>query len=108
MQGKNMEREWLFDDEHRMFRETVRKWVAAELAPYADEWEKKGEFPIELFRRAGELGFFAGGLPENYGGVCGDFRYVHSDPRGIWLHDGIRGAAYLAGSEKSTHWGRNL
>jgi alkylation response protein AidB-like acyl-CoA dehydrogenase len=70
-----MEKEWLFDDEHRMFRETVRKWVAAELAPYADEWEKKGEFPIELFLRAGELGFFAGGLPENYGGVGGDFRY---------------------------------
>lgn len=70
-----MERERLFDDEHQMFRETVRKWVTAELAPNADEWEKKGEFPIELFRRAGELGFFAGELPENYGGVGGDFRY---------------------------------
>ncbi len=57
-----MEREWLFNDEHRMFGETVRKWVAAELAPYADEWEKKGEFPIELFQGVGELGFFTGGL----------------------------------------------
>ena len=70
-----MEREWLFDEEHRMFRESIRKWVAAEIAPYADEWEEKGEFPLELFRQAGELGFFGGGIPEVYGGVGGDFRY---------------------------------
>jgi alkylation response protein AidB-like acyl-CoA dehydrogenase len=70
-----MEREWLFDEEHRMFRESIRKWVAAEIAPYADEWEEKGEFPLELYRQAGELGFFGGGIPEAYGGVGGDFRY---------------------------------
>lgn len=70
-----MEREWLFDQEHRMFRESVRKWIAAEIVPHADEWEEKGEFPNELFLKAGELGFFGGGMPEEYGGVGGDFRY---------------------------------
>ncbi len=70
-----MEKDWLFDDEHRMFRDSVRKWVAAEIVPYVDEWEEKGEFPAELFRKAGDLGFFAGGMPEEYGGVGGDFRY---------------------------------
>ncbi|MEW6262511.1 MAG: acyl-CoA dehydrogenase family protein [Thermodesulfobacteriota bacterium] len=45
-----MEKEWLFDEDHRMFRRTVRKWVEAELAPYAEEWEAAGEFPDELFR----------------------------------------------------------
>lgn len=70
-----MEREWLFEEEHRMFRETLRRWVAAELSPHADEWEEAGEFPFELYRKAGELGFFGGGYPEEYGGVGGDFRY---------------------------------
>ena len=70
-----MEKEWLFDEDHRMFRQTVRRWVEAELAPHAGEWEAAGEFPYALFRQAGELGFFAGGLPQEYGGVGGDFRY---------------------------------
>ena len=55
-----MEREWLFEEEHRMFRDTLRRWVEAELAPHADEWEERGEFPLGLYRKAGELGFFAG------------------------------------------------
>ena len=96
-----MEKEWLFDEEHRLFRASVRRWVDAELAPHADEWEEKGEFPRELFRRAGELGFFAGGLPEEHGGVGGDFRYkmilseelTHSRSGGVAaglsLHDTI-------------------
>lgn len=70
-----MEREWLFDEEHRMFRDSAKRWVAAELAPHADEWEEKGEFPVEIYQKAGELGFFGGGFPEKYGGVGGDFRY---------------------------------
>jgi alkylation response protein AidB-like acyl-CoA dehydrogenase len=70
-----MEREWPFEEEHGLFRETVRRWVAAELAPHADEWEEKGEFPFEIYEKVGELGFFGGGFPEEYGGVGGDFRY---------------------------------
>jgi alkylation response protein AidB-like acyl-CoA dehydrogenase len=70
-----MEREWLFEEEHKIFRESVRRWVSSELAPYADEWEEKGEFPIEVYKRAGSLGFFGGGFPEKYGGCGGDFRY---------------------------------
>lgn len=96
-----MEKEWLFEDEHKMFRESVRKWVEAELAPYAEEWEAAGEFPKELYKRAGDLGFFSGGLPEEYGGVGGDIRYklimaeelVHSRSGGVAaglsLHDAI-------------------
>ena len=96
-----MEREWLFEEEHRMFRDTLRRWVEAELAPHADEWEERGEFPLGLYRKAGELGFFAGGYPEEYGGVGGDFRYhavfaeelVHSRSGGVaaglGLHAGV-------------------
>jgi alkylation response protein AidB-like acyl-CoA dehydrogenase len=70
-----MEREWIFEDEHRMFRESLHKWIVRELAPHADEWEEKQEFPMELYRKVGEQGFFGGGIPEKYGGGGGDFRY---------------------------------
>ena len=70
-----MEREWLFEDVHRMFRESLHKWIVKELAPHADEWEQKQEFPMEIYRKVGEQGFFGGGIPEKYGGVGGDFRY---------------------------------
>jgi len=71
-----MEKEWLFEEEHKMFRDSFSKWVAREIAPHGEEWEEKGEFPFELYQRVGELGFFAGDFPEEYGGVGGDFRYM--------------------------------
>jgi len=71
-----MEKEWLFEEEHKMFRDSFSKWVAKEIAPHGEEWEEKGEFPFDLYQRVGELGFFAGEYPEEYGGVGGDFRYM--------------------------------
>lgn len=65
----------LFDEEHRIFRQQVARWVKSELRPFADQWETSGEFPMSLYTRAGELGFFAGEYPEEYGGIGGDFRY---------------------------------
>lgn len=67
--------EWLFEEEHRIFRSQAEKWVLSELRPRAEQWEAQGEFPLEVFRRAGELGFLAGGFPEEFGGAGGDFRY---------------------------------
>lgn len=67
--------DWLFEEEHRIFRQQVARWAETELRPNASKWEEEGEFPFSLYKRAGELGFFAGGFPEQYGGVGGDFRY---------------------------------
>lgn len=68
-------KEILFEEEHHIFRNQVSRWVEKEIRPFADDWEEQGEFPMELFKSAGELGLFAGGYPEEYGGVGGDFRY---------------------------------
>jgi len=65
----------LFEEEHRIFGRQVQRWVEKELRPHVNKWEERGEFPVELYRRAGELGFFAGAFPEEYGGAGGDFRY---------------------------------
>lgn len=59
---------YLFEPVHDDFRKTVRDFVEAEIAPNADAWEEAEEFPIELYRRMGELGFLGMQYPEEYGG----------------------------------------
>lgn len=52
-----------------MLRDSLRRFIAAEIAPHADEWEEQGSFPHrEVFRQFGELGFLGINLPEKYGG----------------------------------------
>jgi alkylation response protein AidB-like acyl-CoA dehydrogenase len=62
-----------FTDEHELLRMTVREWVGAEIAPHVAEWEDAGDFPDEVFRRAGELGFLGLAFPESAGGQGGDY-----------------------------------
>ncbi len=66
----------LFDDEHLMFREAVRRFVDKEVRPYHEQWEHEGIVPRDLWLKAGELGFLAMAAPEVYGGLgLVDFRY---------------------------------
>jgi alkylation response protein AidB-like acyl-CoA dehydrogenase len=64
-----------FKEEHEIFRKTVRRFVETELAPHADEWEEKKDFPNWVFKRAGELGFLGITYPEEVGGSGCDFFY---------------------------------
>jgi acyl-CoA dehydrogenase len=64
-----------FTDEHEQLRETIRRFVAAELRPHVNEWEDAGWFPNEVFTRMAELGYLGLKYPEEYGGEGGD--YVH-------------------------------
>jgi alkylation response protein AidB-like acyl-CoA dehydrogenase len=54
------------------FRRAVAKFVDAEVAPVADEIDRRGEFPSALFRRLGALGYFGLRYPEQYGGADAD------------------------------------
>lgn len=69
--------EELFDDdpEIRHFREVFRKFVAREITPYVEEWEKNRSVPREIWRKMGKQGFLCPWLPEEYGGMGLDFRY---------------------------------
>ncbi|MCD9622721.1 acyl-CoA dehydrogenase family protein [Rhabdothermincola salaria] len=70
-----MERTLLTDD-HEMFRESVRAFVAKEITPHTEEWDSAGIVPRELFTKAGDNGFLAMAAPEQYGGGgVDDFRY---------------------------------
>ncbi|RKH09486.1 acyl-CoA dehydrogenase [Corallococcus sp. CA047B] len=60
----------VFQEEHEAFRRTVRAVVDKELRPFANAWEDREEFPRELFRRFGELGFLGLKYPEALGGTA--------------------------------------
>lgn len=57
-----------FTEEHEMIRQTVKRFCQEEIAPYAEKWDEAGEFPRELFRRAGELGLFGIRIDPKWGG----------------------------------------
>jgi len=66
----------LFEDEHEQFRDSVRRFIAAELAPHHDDWERAGIVDRAMFTKAGANGFLAMSAPEQYGGGgVDDFRY---------------------------------
>jgi acyl-CoA dehydrogenase len=61
-----------YTQEHKAFRETVRRWVAKEIEPHASTWDEAGEFPRELYGKAAEIGLLQLGYPEQYGGIEAD------------------------------------
>jgi len=65
----------LFSSEHDIFRETVRRFIDKEIAPYHEQWEKDGIVPKELWLKAGEAGLLCCTIPEEYGGFGADYLY---------------------------------
>ena len=59
------------NDERKALRETVRRFMAAEVLPELDRWERGGELPRELHKKAGELGLLGVAFPEAVGGSGG-------------------------------------
>ena len=59
-------------DERRALRATVRRFAEHDVLPYLDQWEREGELPRSLHRRAAELGLLGAGFPDAVGGGGGD------------------------------------
>jgi len=53
-------------------RRLVRDFVAREIAPHMEEWERDGELPRDLHRKAAAVGLLGVGFPEHVGGSGGD------------------------------------
>ena len=58
--------------EREQLRQTVRSFTEREILPNVDEWERTGDLPRDLHRRAGAAGLLGAGLPEAVGGGGGD------------------------------------
>lgn len=65
----------LYDSDHEMFRDSLRKFIEAEAMPHHEQWEKDGMVSDEIWLKAGEQGFLCPMIPEEYGGVGTDFLY---------------------------------
>jgi alkylation response protein AidB-like acyl-CoA dehydrogenase len=55
--------------EHGLLRDTIRDFMASEVAPVVDEHERERRFPSEIVRRIGELGWLGIPIPEDEGGA---------------------------------------
>jgi acyl-CoA dehydrogenase len=62
-----------FGEEHELLRAAVRDFVAREVAPHIDAWERAGEVPRALHEKAGAAGLLGIGFPEGAGGSGGDY-----------------------------------
>ena len=58
--------------ERKALRDTVRRFVAAEVLPHQNQWERDGELPRTLHARAAEAGLIGLSYPESVGGGGGD------------------------------------
>ena len=65
----------LYDSDHEMFRQSVRKFIETHAIPNHETWEKEGMVSDEVWLGAGSQGFLCPTVAEKYGGVDADFRY---------------------------------
>jgi len=65
-----------FEAEHTDYRESVRRFIAEEIAPHHERWEREGIVDRALFASAAEAGMLAMQVPEQFGGAgVDDFRF---------------------------------
>ena len=66
----------IFDEEHRMFRESVRRFMQAEVEPHVAAWRAAGICDKSAFLKAGKQGLLCMWVDEKYGGPgITDFRF---------------------------------
>ena len=66
----------IFEEEHLIFRDAFRKFVSEEVVPHSAQWIKNGIVDRSVWEKAGENGFLAPFVSEEYGGLgLNDYRY---------------------------------
>ena len=63
-----------FTSEQQHLRKSIREFCEAEIKPHVMEWDESQEFPLDVFRRLGELGVLGAVFPEELGGA--GYNYV--------------------------------
>ncbi|XP_045108854.1 long-chain specific acyl-CoA dehydrogenase, mitochondrial-like [Portunus trituberculatus] len=89
----------IFNEDHDIFRKSVRKFFTDEVQKYHNQWEKDGNISRECWLKAGEQGLLGTDTPEEHGGIGGDFKdaaiimeeqsYVNCSGPGFPLHSQI-------------------
>jgi citronellyl-CoA dehydrogenase len=62
-----------FNEEHKLFRASVKEFCQREIAPRSQQWEENHQYPKEIFRQAGALGLFGIRSDPEWGGAGMDW-----------------------------------
>lgn len=66
----------IFDEDHEMFRDSVRRFMQTEVAPHVEQWREDGICDPQVFKKAGDQGLLCMWVDEKYGGLgIEDFRF---------------------------------
>jgi len=77
-QSSNPGFNFLTDENQQMVAQVARDFAEKHIKPYVMEWDESQTFPVETFKKLGELGLMGVLVAENYGGAgMGYFEYVH-------------------------------
>src|ERR1051325_1505374 len=57
------------NDEQLQIKTMVREFGESEIKPHLAEWDEAQHFPVDTFKKAGELGLLGVIFPEEYGGT---------------------------------------
>ena len=74
----------LFTPEHLAFRDSLRRFMAKEIAPFHEAWEDQGYVDRAVWNKAGDNGFLCMSLPEEYGGSGADLLYSVIQFEELW------------------------
>jgi alkylation response protein AidB-like acyl-CoA dehydrogenase len=89
----------VYTEEHEMFREAYRTFLEREMVPHREDWDEAGIIDRKVFQKAGENGFLAMQVPEEYGGPgVTDFRYNN-----VVVEELCRADLYAAGLGLTLH-----
>ena len=88
----------LFTPEHEAFRDSFRRFIEKEIAPFHADWEEQGYVDRAVWNKAGENGFLCTSMPEEYGGAGADklFSVIEMEELG---RSGFSGIGYSLHSE---------
>ncbi len=67
-----------YDESHEAVAHSVRRFIETEVDPDIDQWERDGELPRELHRKAAAAGILGLGYPEEFGGHSEGFDIFHA------------------------------
>ncbi|MFM8615529.1 MAG: acyl-CoA dehydrogenase family protein, partial [Alphaproteobacteria bacterium] len=66
----------IFSAVNLLLRDQLRRFIEWVVVPFHRDWERAGQVPRDLWRKAGAQGFLCTMLPEEFGGGGGDFGHA--------------------------------
>ncbi|MEY2928028.1 MAG: hypothetical protein RL367_2505, partial [Pseudomonadota bacterium] len=92
-----------YSDEHQLYRDAVRRFIATEVTPHHRQWEEDGVVSRDVWLKAGAAGFLCSNAPEQYGGAGADYKYnaVFTEELG---YAGVTGPGFSVHSDMAANY----